>query len=171
MRAAKRRLTSALATAAAVSGTVLALPAPAHAAWGSTSTISLQAFGRNAYGVVTDVGSANGWVQFDDGGNTFRYSLTICRQSGYVNPYLSIGVNASYHNGQWTDTHLDFVYAYSGTPVSTCYGGGDTVTGTETATKPWNVNFTLIGGYFDGSTNQFSNVSDNEVISDPYYHY
>jgi len=169
MRAVKRRFAGALATAAAVSGAVLAVPAPAHAAWGATSTISLQAVGTNAYGVATNVGSATGWVQFDDGGNTFRYSLTICRQSGYVNPYLSIGVNASYWQGHWTDTHLDFVYMDSGTPASCSYGYGDTVTGTETAAKPWNVNFTLVGGYFDGSSNRFSNVTDNEVIADPYH--
>jgi hypothetical protein len=168
MRAVKRRFAGALVTAAAVSGAVLVLPAPAHAAWGTTYTVSLQATGRNAYGVVTNVGSANGWVQFDDGGNTFRYSLTICRQSGYVWPHLNIGVNASYWQGQWTDTHLDTIYMPTGTPVSTCYGGGDTVTGTETASQPWNVNFTLVGGYFDGSSNTFSNVSDNEVIADPY---
>lgn len=147
---------------------MLALPAPAHAAWGATDTISLQAYGTNAYGVVTDVGSATGWVQFDDGGNTFQYSLTICRQSGYVWPHLNIGVDASYSQGHWTDTHLDTVYMPTGTPVSTCYGGGDTVTGTETATQPWNVNFTLVGGYFDGSSNTFSNVSDNDVFTDLY---
>ena len=166
MRAVKRRFAGALATAAAVSGTVLALPAPAQAAWGTTVGISLQAYGSNAFGVVTDVGSANGWVQFDDGGNTFRYSLTICRQSGYVWPHLNIGVNASYSQGHWTDIPVDTVYMPTGTPVSTCYGGGDLVTGTETATHPVNVNFTLVGGYFNGMT--FSNVSDNEVIPDPY---
>lgn len=168
MRAVHRRFAGALATAAAVSGTVLALPAPAHAAWGITDTISLQAYGRSSSGLVTDVGSASGWVQFDDGGNTFQYSLTICRQSGYVWPRLNIGVNASYWQGQWTDTHLDTVYMPSGTPASSCYGGGDTITGTETASQPWNVNFTLIGGYFDGFSNTFSYVSDNTVLSDPY---
>jgi hypothetical protein len=167
MRAVKRRSASVLATAAAVSGAVLAAPVPAHAAWGATDTISLQAIGRNAYGVVTDVGSANGTVQWDDGGNSFRYSLTICRQSGYVWPYLEIGVNAAYSGGRWQSTHLDFVYAYTGTSV-TCYGGGYLVTGTETASQPYNAEFTLYGGYMDGSTSTFSTVTDTDVLADPY---
>ncbi|WP_034263815.1 hypothetical protein [Actinospica robiniae] len=170
MRAVRRRFAGALATAVAVSGTVLALPAPAYAAWGVTDTISLQAYGTSGYGVVTDVGSVSGWVQFDDGGNTIQYSLTICRQSGYVWPYLNIGADAiESPQGQWTDTPLTTIDMPQGTPVSTCCGGGDTITGTATATNPWNFNFTLVGGYFDSSTYRFSNVTDSEAIADPYH--
>lgn len=164
MRTAKQRLAGALATAAAVSGTVLAAPAPAHAAWGTTETLSMQATGTNGFS-STDVGSANGWVQFDDGGTTFRYSLTICRQSGYVWPRLEIDVNAWENLGTWYGTYLDSVSMPSGTPVSTCYGGGDTVTGTETTTHPWDVEFILSGGYFNQT---FSYVTDRDVVNNPY---
>lgn len=153
-----------------MSGTVLALPAPPFAAWGDTDTISLQAYGTSANGVVTDVGSATGWVQFDTGGNTIQYSPTICRQSGYVWPHLNIGGDAYYSpQGNVAETALATIDMPSGTPVSACYGGGDTITGTETTTQPFNFDFTLVGGYFDGSTGRFSNVSDNEIVSDPYY--
>ena len=111
---------------------MLALPVPAYAAWGVTDTISLQAYGTSGYGVVTDVGSVTGWVQFDSGGNTIQYSLTICRQSGYVWPHLNIGVDAIYSpQGQWTDTPLANIDMPSGTAI-----GGPMKLLRPIATKP-----------------------------------
>jgi hypothetical protein len=168
MRAVKRRFASAMATAAAVSGTVLAAPGPAHAAWGTTSPVSIQVVGRNPLGGVTDIGRADGWVQFDSGGNTFRYSLTICRQSSYVWPRLVIAVDAGWVGSTWVDTPVENVYLPSGTPTtptSPCYGDTYTVTGTDTYSNPWNVEFVLWGGYY-GST--YQDISKNTVVSDPY---
>ncbi|NUR30161.1 MAG: hypothetical protein HOV83_30645 [Catenulispora sp.] len=164
MRAVKRRFAGVLSAVTAVAGTALASPAPAHAAWGTTSPVSIQVVGGSL-----DIGRADGWVQFDDGGNSFRYSLTICRQSSYDWPRLVIGVNAGYVGSTWVDTYVDTVYLPSGTPTAPtapCYGDTYTVTGTETASNPWNVEFVLWGGYYYGST--YKAISRKALVSDPY---
>lgn len=105
----RRRAAGALA-AVAMAGASLVAAAPAHAAWGTTYNLSIQV----TYNGL-DLGRADGWVQFDDGGSAFHYALTICRQSSYSYPSLQVAVNAGFVGGTWQQTTLEYLSPYGST--------------------------------------------------------
>jgi hypothetical protein len=161
----RRRLTGALATTAAVMGGFLVAPTQAHAAWGTTYNLSIQVTYQSS-----QLGRADGWVQFDDGGNTFRYSLTVCRQSGYTPPELQVAVNAGYVGQTWQQTTLEYISLPSSstvTPTAPCYGDTNTVTGQDTYTNFSNVEFVLYGDTFN-SSGAYTTVSHKYVGVSPY---
>lgn len=164
----RKRLAGVLATVGAASGVALAVPAPAHAAWASTVNLSIQLTYRPpGGGSAVQVGRADGWVQFDDGGQSFRYSFNICRQSSFTIPALQVAVDGYYAGSTWYDTPLEYIYANYGTsttPTSPCYGDTWTVTGQDTYTNPFNVEFILWGSNYG----PYVQVSKNYVVPDPY---
>ena len=160
----RRRAAGALA-AVAMAGASLVAAAPAHAAWGTTYNLSIQV----TYNGL-DLGRADGWVQFDDGGSTFRYSLTICRQSGYTTPDLQVAVNAGYVGSTWQQTTLQYITLPTGstvTPTAPCYGDTNTVTGQDSYTHFSNVEFVLYGDTFN-SSGSYTTVSQKYVGVNPY---
>ncbi|WNI16021.1 hypothetical protein [Actinacidiphila sp. ITFR-21] len=168
-RPIRRRITRLAATAAAVLGGVLVAPTPAHAAWGTTYDLSIQATYQFPTGSTTQVGRADGWVQFDDGGDTFRYSLTVCRQSGYTTPELQVAVNAGWVGQTWEQTNLEYFTLPTGstvTPTAPCYGDTNTVTGQDTYTNFSNVEFVLFGDTIGASG--YTTVSKKYVGVSPY---
>jgi len=165
----RRRAAGALASAALAAGGVLVAPAAAHAAWGTTYALSIQVTYYNQVGGSLQLGRADGWVQFDDGGSTFRYSLTICRQSSYSSPSLQVAVNAGYVGSTWQQTTLEYVTPTGSTvtPTAPCYGDTNTVTGQDTYTHFSNVEFVLYGSTF-GSNGAYTTVSRKYVGTNPY---
>ncbi|WUH90103.1 hypothetical protein OG900_08275 [Streptomyces sp. NBC_00433] len=152
-----RRRVAGLATAAAAAlGGLLVAPTPAHAAWGTTYTFSIQDTYQYPTGTTVQLGHVDGWVQFDDGGNSFRYSLTACQQSSYTPPKIQVAVNAGYVGSTWQETDLEYLSLPSG-----C----NTVTGQDTYADYWNVAFTLYGDTF---TPAHTTVSKRWVASNPY---
>jgi hypothetical protein len=107
-----RRWRQSLVLAVVAGAAILLTSAPAHASYGpQNSAVHLQLTGPGA----TAVGSVDGSVEFDSGNTTFRYSLTVCRQSSYVAPWIYLYVNGAV-NRQLSD---GWVYG-----TSTCAGGG-----------------------------------------------
>lgn len=143
-----RRATVALAAAFAVALSVLLAPAPAHAAWASQIPITIQVTGNGH-----QLGYAEGWVQYETNGTTFRYSITVCRQSSYTPPNLSVAVNTTNANplGTVVTTH----YMHSWTPGGTapCYGGFETFTGQHDNSPLTNTYFLLSGNTFVNGNN------------------
>ncbi len=170
MRTSIRRcIAGTLATAAAVMGGVLLAPTQAQAAWGTTYNLSIQVTYHNPSGGTVQLGRADGWVQFDDGGNTFRYSLTVCRQSGYTTPDLQVAVNAGWVGPTWEQTNLEYITLPGGstvTPTAPCYGDTNTVTGQDTYANFFNVEFVLYGDTFTSSG--YTSVSQKYVGTNPY---
>lgn len=164
----RRRIAGLLATGAAVLGGALVAPTQAHAAWGTTYNVSIQTTYQYPTGATVQLGRADGWVQFDDGGDSFRYSLTVCRQSGYTPPDLQVAVNAGWVGSTWQQTGLEYVslpYTSTVTPTAPCYGDTNTVTGQHTYANFWNVEFVLSGDTF---TPGYTTVSQKYVGTNPY---
>jgi hypothetical protein len=168
MRTLGRRVMGLLATGAAVLGTILVAPTQAHAAWGTTYNVSVQVTYTSQTGSTLQLGRADGWVQFDDGGNSFRYSLAVCRQSSYTWPKLQVAVNAGWVGNTWQQTVLEGISLPNGaptTPTAPCYGDTDLVTGQDTYTNFSNVEFILNGDTF---TPTYTTVSRKQVLTNPY---
>ncbi|ACU72702.1 hypothetical protein Caci_3800 [Catenulispora acidiphila DSM 44928] len=164
-----RRIAGVLATSAALVGGTLLGTTPAHAAWGTTYPVSVQVTYYNSTGGATQIGRADGWVQFDDGGNTFRYSFNVCRQSSYTWPRLQVAVDAGYAGPTWTEVFLEnysFPNGNPTTPTAPCYGDTDVVSGQDTYTNPWNVEFVVTGDYYGASGHGYK--SSNYTVGDPY---
>jgi hypothetical protein len=165
----RRRVTGTLAAGAAVLSGLLVAPTPAHAAWGTTYNLSIQVTYRSPVGSTLQLGRADGWVQFDDGGDTFHYSLTVCRQSGYTTPDLQVAVNAGWAGQTWQHTSLEYFslpYTSTVTPTAPCYGDTNTVTGQDTYANFSNVEFVLYGDTFTSSG--YTTLSQNYVGVSPY---
>jgi hypothetical protein len=167
--AISRRLARTVAVAAALSGGLLVMPTPAHAAWAAQYNISIQVTYQFPAGSTVQLGRADGWVQFDDGGNSFRYSLTVCRQSGYTTPDLRVSVNAGWVGPTWSQTNLEYITlpgTSTVTPTAPCYGQTNTVTGEETYANFSNVHFELFGDTFNGSA--YTTASQDALIYNQY---
>ncbi|WP_329172583.1 hypothetical protein [Streptomyces sp. NBC_01477] len=165
----RRRVAGLLATAAAVSGAALVAPTQAHAAWGTTYNLSIQVTYRSSTGSTSQLGRADGWVQLDDGGNSFRYSLTVCRQSGYTTPDLQVAVNAGWVGSTWQQTDLEYITlpgTSTVTPTAPCYGDTNTVTGEDTYANFSNVEFVLYGDTY--TSTGYTTVSQKYVGNNPY---
>jgi hypothetical protein len=162
----RRRAAGALASAALAAGGVLVAPATAHAAWGTTYNVSIQV----SYNGLS-LGRADGWVQFDDGGSSFRYSLAVCRQSSYARPGVEVAVNAGYVGSTWQETPLEYKSTPNGsptTPTPPCYGDTWLVTGQDTYTTRFsNVEFVLFGSTF-AANGAYTTVSRKYVGVNPY---
>jgi hypothetical protein len=72
---------------------------PAQATLGSPLPIDMQLVG-SWNGVIIPIGRVYGTLQFDDGNSLYRLDVTVCRQSSYVVPTLSIDVNDDGSNDQ-----------------------------------------------------------------------
>jgi hypothetical protein len=167
-RTVRRRVARTLTTAAALSAAALVAPTQAHAAWGTTYNVSIQVSYTYPTGSTVQLGRADGWVQFDDGGNSFRYSLTVCRQSSYTTPKLQVAVNAGWVGNTWEQTQLEYITLPNGstvTPTAPCYGDTNTVTGQDTYANFSNVEFVLNG---DTMTPSYVTVSKKSVLTNPY---
>lgn len=158
-----KRLIGVLTSAVLATVGTVAVATPARAAWGSQIPFVLNAFVNS-----TPVGYTSGWIQFETNGTTFRYQVTVCRQSGYVTPTLSIYVNApSYGSGHGT-------YLATATPTwtgttsgSPCYSTYGTRSGQHSYSNLNNVRFLLVGGTFDHSYQLVMDEDYNRLIN-PY---
>ncbi|MCD0444606.1 hypothetical protein LO763_13340 [Glycomyces sp. A-F 0318] len=158
-----RRLLLALAAMAALTAPAVFAGAPAHAAWGAQYPVTIQVTGNGH-----QLGYATGWVQFDTGGDTFQYSITVCRQSSYTPPSLRVAVNA-YTPGNLYGTTVTTHYTDPTGPSGTapCYGRSQTVTGQHTFTGHQNVYFVLSGNTFVNGNN-FTVYTQDRYVSNPY---
>ncbi|MBB5867845.1 hypothetical protein F4553_001224 [Allocatelliglobosispora scoriae] len=147
----------------------LVLPtAPAQAAWGTQLPLTLQIRHYYSTGTSVQVGYVNGTVQFDDAGNTLQYSLTFCRQSSYILPYLTINVNSSWIGGRKYATFVTNLYpSYTGTSSGQpCYSSTGTIAGQFTYANFWNVEFIAYGSTFDGPSHVID--SQDRIYTNPY---
>lgn len=160
-----RRVAIGIAAIAAMAAPAVLAASPAHAAWGTQYSVSLQVNGAGQ-----TLGYASGWVQFDTGGNTTRYEFTVCRQSSYTPPDLEVAVNSrwSYPDGDYVNIPVAYHHGqYSGgTAPAPCYGTAWTVSGQFTYNNHYNVEFTLFGDTFVGST--YTVFDQDRTISNPY---
>lgn len=165
-RSAARSLLVALATAGA-----LVLPAaatPAHAAWGPAQPVTMQIRHYYPTGGSVQIGWVEGTVQFDDGGSALYYNLTVCRQSSYMLPYLTINVNMYYAGGRKYSTFVTNVYPnYTGNATGQpCYSSTGTASGQFTSPNFSNVEFLVYGSTFEGSSHVVK--SQDRVLYNPY---
>jgi hypothetical protein len=150
--AISRRLAGTAAAAAALAGVMLVSPTQAYAAWGSQHPFSEMANVSNGY-TNFQVGTINGWVQFDSAGHDARYSLDVCRQSAYI---VHVSVAGSSPALNW------------GPATSPCYGGEVVVTGSvHSAGHLASVAVTLTGGTFVNGQNYVTD-DDYAVLTNPY---
>lgn len=158
-----KRLIVVLVSAVLTTVGSVAVATPAQAAWGSQIPFTLKTFVNS-----TPVGYTSGWIQFETNGTTFRYQVTVCRQSGYTLPRLSIYVNAP-SVGTSHGTYLaDATPVYNGTTTgSPCYSTYGTRSGQHSYPNLNNVRFVLTGGTFDHS-NQYVTDEDYNRIINPY---
>ncbi|WP_100449164.1 hypothetical protein [Glycomyces xiaoerkulensis] len=156
-----RRTAVVFAAMLLAAGSAVMTAAPAQAAWGNQYNVELQVDGP----YNQDLGYAEGWVQFDTDGDTFRYSIEVCRQSSYTPPTLSVGKNASYSGGSWSQTVLDTHKPGYQPPGNLCSGGSETFSGQFT-TSNYNVLFVLEGNTFVGR--DFVEYDDYRQVYNPY---
>lgn len=158
-----RRTTTALAAAFAMALAILLAPAPAHAAWGSQIPVSIQVVSNYGY----QLGYASGWVQFDTGGTTFRYEITVCRQSSYTPPNLAVSVNTTNQNPTGTNVTTHYMNYVVPGGTAPCYGGSETFTGQHDRSPLSNVYFLLSGNTFvDG--NNFTIFTQDRLVFKSY---
>lgn len=158
-----RRLLLALAAVAALTAPAVLAGSPAHAAWGAQYPVAIQVTGNGQ-----QLGYATGWVQFDTGGDTFQYSITVCRQSSYTPPNLRVAVNAQ-TPGNPSGTTVATHYTSPSGPWGTapCYGMSQTVTGQHTFAGHRNVYFVLSGNTFVNGNN-FTVYTQDRLAYNPY---
>lgn len=170
MRAFSRRSAArALLLTLAAMVALVAPAAPAQAAWGTQMPLTLQiTYYPPGGGSARQIGYVNGTVQFDDAGSALQYSLTFCRQSSYMLPYMTMNVNSYYVGGNKYATHVATVYpSYSGsTTGSPCYSTTGTATGQFSYTNFWNVEFLVYGSTFEGQNHVVK--SQDRIYSNPY---
>ncbi|THV26676.1 hypothetical protein [Glycomyces paridis] len=143
----RRALVGFVAVLAMTFGAVMS-SSPAQAAWGTQFPVTIQVTGAGQ-----QLGYATGWVQFDTGGTTFQYSVTVCRQSSYTTPTLTVAVNStgSNPNGTVVATHNSSAWSPPGT--APCYGSSWTFTGVQAYSPLSNVYFKLAGNTFVNGNN------------------
>lgn len=117
----------------------------------------------------TSVGYASGWVQFETDGNTFRYEATVCRQSGYALPSLSLYRNAPTYGSSSHGTYIANITPSYGSSASgsPCYSSVGTSSGQYSYPSFDNVRFLLVGGTFD-YMNGYVTDEDYNRLNNPY---
>lgn len=169
MRSVLRRgATKALLLSLAMLVTLIAPAAPAQAAWGAQLPLTLQIMHYYPTGGSVQVGRVEGTVQFDDGGSALSYSLTFCRQSSYMLPYMTINVNSYVVGGRKYATYITNVYPnYTGySSTAPCYSTTGTASGAFTYADFWNVEFLVYGSTFEGQS--YVVESQDRIYSNPY---
>ncbi|WP_030155342.1 hypothetical protein [Glycomyces sp. NRRL B-16210] len=157
-----RRATMVLAAAFAMALAVLMAPAPAHAAWGSQIPVTIQVTGNGH-----QLGYATGWVQFDTGGTTFRYEITVCRQSSYTPPNLAVSVNPTVANPDGTLLTTHFMFSWTPGGTAPCYGGSEVFTGQHDYSPLNSAYFVLSGNTFVNGNN-FTVFTQDRFVSKSY---
>ncbi|MBP2705042.1 hypothetical protein JOL79_14595 [Microbispora sp. RL4-1S] len=99
-----RRLATSIALAITASAFTFLLGTPAHAAYGPDQPVYVQVIANDGSGM--QLARLEGTVAFDDSNTKYRYSLSLCWQSGaYPQPSFLINVNGSATNSPvWTGT-------------------------------------------------------------------
>ncbi|WP_182905893.1 hypothetical protein [Microbispora sp. H13382] len=92
-RSTGRRLTASFAMAIGAIAAALLPLSPAHAAYGPDQPVYLQLVSND--GNATQLALLDGTVAFDDGNTKYRYSLRLCWQHAYPQPYFTINVNGT----------------------------------------------------------------------------
>ena len=157
MRSMLRRGATGLAAlvVAMFAGVILPV-SPAHAAWGHQIPVTIQVERPIGYsGATESIGRAEGWVQFD-GVDSFRFNLTICRQSSYSLPRLYVSVNRHLAAQGYVSTPLqvpptNWTSMRVGGPGE-CYQDVGTVSAQYTYPGLRDVYFVLESGTFVGYT-------------------
>ncbi|MDI1465409.1 hypothetical protein QEZ54_31015 [Catellatospora sp. KI3] len=169
MRSILRRwATRSSLLALAAAALVLPSAAPAQAAWGTTLPLTLQIRHYWPVGGSVQIGWVEGTVQFDDGGSALRYSLTFCRQSSYILPYMTINVNSYWAGGKKYATYVTTVYPNYTTTSSSqpCYSSTGTAAGEFTSADFSNVEFIAYGSTFAGQSHVVE--SQDRIYTNPY---
>jgi hypothetical protein len=125
------------------------LPTPTMSpppAWGQQINTSIQVIAYYPAGGSVMVGLAQGWFQHSTDRTKFRYSWSYCRQSSYMTPYMTVGVNGRWTGTTWQGTTITTIYPpYSG---SACTAA---VSNVHSHSPIQNVYFLLYGSTFNGS--------------------
>ncbi|GAB3649576.1 hypothetical protein [Glycomyces tarimensis] len=157
-----RRAIVALAAILAMTAAAVMAPSPAQAAWGSQIPVTIQVTGNGH-----QLGYASGWVQYDTGGTTFRYSITVCRQSSYTPPRLTVAVNSSSWNPDGTTVATHYMQSSGGSGSAPCYGGSQHFTGQHTHSGLNNTYFVLTGNTFVNGNN-FTEFDQDRLVYKAY---
>jgi hypothetical protein len=143
-----RRVLVAFAAVLAMTAAAVMTSSPAQAAWGSQIPVTIQVTGNGQ-----SLGYASGWVQFDTGGTTFQYSITVCRQSSYTTPTLTVAVNNQSNNQVGTVVATHYMSSWTPGGTAPCYGGSQTFTGVHSYSPLSNTYFLLAGNTFVNGSN------------------
>ncbi|GAA2319341.1 hypothetical protein GCM10009853_091800 [Glycomyces scopariae] len=157
----RRALVAFIAALALSFGSVMAA-SPAQAAWGSQIPVSIMVTGNGQ-----QLGYATGWVQFDTGGTTFQYSITVCRQSSYTLPTLTVAVNSTGSNPNGTVVATHYMSSPGPNIAAPCYQGSQNFTGTQAYSGLSNVYFKVAGNTFVNGNN-FTVFTQDRLVSKQY---
>jgi hypothetical protein len=143
-----RRLAKAVLVLAAAIGALVVPQTAANAAYGTQVPVNLQVRGSLT---GQNIGNVSGYVQFDSGNLSYYYNLTVCRQSSYTVPYVSLAANS----GPAT-AYYPTITSY---PAS-CPSGQGTLIGTvSSASRLYYATISITGGDYQGSTYKQSTKS------------
>ncbi|WP_156925972.1 hypothetical protein [Glycomyces arizonensis] len=143
-----RRALVALAAVLAMSGVAVMAPSAAQAAWDGQHSVTIQVTGAGQ-----NLGYADGWIQFNGDGETFRYSVTVCRQSSYTPPHLTVSYNTSSWDLDGTPVTTHYMSGSQTSDDGPCYGLTTTFTGQYSRQGLNNVYFVLSGNTFVNGNN------------------
>lgn len=137
---------------------LIVLPAsPAHATYGPDQPVYVQ---LTATGTGQYLALLQGTVAFDDGNTNYRYTLSLCWQSGaYPQPSFLINVNGTttqspVYTGMSSAPGCQFVYNYSAD-----VNFGSTVR---------NVRFDVTGGWFASNGQYMMRTKSSGTYDNPY---
>lgn len=149
----RRGVLGILAAALALAGAVAIPAAPAQAAWGGRVSVDMRITDYGPSG-TQHVGRAYGWVQINDATDTFRFSLTFCRQNSYMDPYMKVSVNKYVgDSGYLIDTVYPSSWANSsGSCVMKATASGQYTSHGEYGYGLSNVYLQIFGSTFHGGT-------------------
>jgi hypothetical protein len=160
MRTLRQRLAAVVAlTLAAMCATLLAA-APAQATYGPGQPVDLQLH-SSSNGVQVLVGRVVGTVQFDDGNSQYWLSLTVCRQSSYTVPNVTIYVNGAVAQRFSPQDDVRRPAICGGFGLSGVVDGGFSYNGVVQK-----LSVGIEGVHFDGSTARY--VSAGALYDNPY---
>ncbi|WP_066360194.1 hypothetical protein [Herbidospora mongoliensis] len=148
---------TSIAAALATLALVVLPAAPAHATYGPDQTVYVQ---LNATGTGQNLALLQGVVAFDDGNQRYRYTLSLCWQSGaYPQPSFLIVVNGSttqspVYTGMSSAPGCQFVYNYYS---DTNFGG-----------TVQNVRFDVTAGWFGNMGQYMMRTRSSGTYDNPY---
>ncbi|ETK32967.1 hypothetical protein [Microbispora sp. ATCC PTA-5024] len=153
-----RRLTTSIALAVTALAVTCLPVSPAHAAYGPDQQVYVQVIANDGSGM--QLARLEGTVAFDDSNTKYRYSLSLCWQSGaYPQPSFLINVNGTTTNypvwtGSTSASGCQQVALYS---AEASFGG-----------SVYNLRFDVTAGWFSHGYQYMTRTKSSGTYDNPF---